>query len=446
VLNEYLGIVNGHEILNNARTTAYLANVGSPFTAGPGGCTCPTLTRAQLEDDPPSPNYDTPATDPAPWYDVDVPASGEFLGALVLDVVGLDGSVNTRSVTTAIGGGGAFGPTRQQPRVMTWTVLLIGSSCCGADYGLHWLEQALLGCCQDGCEGESLELFDCCPPATMTRPQFITQHRRVLRRVALTSGPTPIARASASNGSTCAAGACAAGAELITVEFTLVAAVPTLWTECLPVLDAPLAEEPSDECIVWCTAGSADPECAGGCLGAPCPGPPSASDPRCVAPPPPAVTGPEPCFCVPIGTDRVCYDVDLTDRPAWSTDVPTIVLTAGDTDLRDVRLTFYEKPDGTLLTCDEIADANRCTNAGSFFVTFVPANGALTIDGQTGRATVEYQGGCQVSDSVFGDDNGGPMRIPDLTCAQYCFCVEVSVLFPPDDSATVSLCVSGRRY
>lgn len=438
--------IGGQELWNTVRTRAYLENVASPFTSGAAWCTCESLTPAMLGED--DGVYTTPDTDPAPWYDVDLPETGEFLGFLPLSVTGLEDNPRARNVTNAVGGGGVFGPVRDLPRTITVTGLLVGTTCCGADFGIHYLTEALAGCTGDSCDGDCVELFNCCPDESMTREEFLERHRRTLRRTALVSGPTVIERVGTGS---CARTTCSAGGDIIQVEFVLVAASPWPWTDTIPLLDVGLPIGGSGDCIDWCMShqiGDTDPLCeAGDCLFADCATAADAcADPLNPVPDPPQPTRPEASFCIPIAPERECYTIDLSTRPQWSSDVPMITVTAGSSELRNVRVSFYERKTGTTLTCEEIADAERCNPFNDFIITYVPAGGSVTIDGQTGRATTECAGDCRTASTVFGDQDGGPVRINELTCAEYCVCLESDPTFPPAADASVSVGVSGRVF
>lgn len=445
MLTDYLAI-GSQEVWSTPRLRAYLASVGSPFTSGTDICGCDTLTADALGDEP----YTTPddTTSPAPWWDPDIPESAEFLGFLPLTITGLEDNPRARNVTNAVGGGGVFGPVRALPRTITVTGLLIGTSCCAAEFGVHWLAEALAGCTGDSCEGDCVAMYNCCPDQEMTQEELTERHRRTLRSTALVSGPTVLDRTGTGS---CARGNCSVAGDIIQVEFVLVAASPWAWAETIPLLDVDLPIGGTGDCIDWClsnrgpgqTHGCAPSECQfADCDAAS----DACADPRSPVPAPPQPTAPQASFCVPLATQRDCYTIDLTNRPQWSNDVPMVTLTAGSSDLRNVRITFYEKQDDTTLDCDEIADANRCAPQNDFVITFIPAGGSVTIDGQTGRATSECAGDCRTASTVFGSQDGGPVRVRPLDCAQYCVCVETDPLFPPAADAGLSLGVSGRGY
>jgi hypothetical protein len=171
------------------------------------------------------------------------------------------------------------------------------------------------------------------------------------------------------------------------------------------------------------------------------------SDPNLVIPQPPQPSLPSAGFCVPIGPEVACYAVDLSGRPAWSTDVPIVTITSGSAPLRNVRVVIYERP-GSLATatCDEVAANQRCSPVNEFYVTYIPASSAVTFDGRTGFATTECRGQCENSTTAYGDQNGGPVQFNEMSCAQFCLCIESDTTQPPAADAAVSFSVAGRGY
>lgn len=445
MLNDYAE-ANDIEIWNTTRLQAYLTNVGSPFDTGPSICTCPTLTPEVLGHTGP---YTTPddVASPAPWYDPAVPESAQFLGFLPLSIDGVDDNPRGRSVTGAVGGGGVFGPARDRPRTMVVSGVIIGSTCCGAAYGLQFLAESLRACSGDSCDGDCFTMYNCCPDAGLTPAQFNAAHRRTFRRTALTDGPT-VQRYTGSG--SCASSNCTAGAELIDVEFTLVAATPWAWTDPIPVLSVnpPIADD--TDCIVWCeSAATTGPEsCSPGeCLFQNCvPDSDPCGDPRHKIPPPPTPKIPAGSFCAPLAPERACYSIDLSTRPQWATDVPRIEIYSGATELRNIRVTMYEKPDGTTDTCDQVADKSQCKIVQDFNVTYMPARATMTLDGPVGRAIIDCGSGCGTATTAFGSQDGGPVKIADLDCASYCVCIETDSDFPPAADAIVAVAVFGRGY
>jgi hypothetical protein len=457
VLTDYMA-VGQQELWNTARLKAYLTNVGSPFTSSTDQlCGFDTLLPAFLDDgtDDDSPNvvYDTPTIDPAPWYDVDLPASADFLGFMPLTITGLNNNPRGRNVTNGVGGGGIFGPTRVLPRTVVVTGLLIGATCCGVEYGMHYLSESLAGCTGDTCDGDCITMYDCCPDTTLTKEQFLAQHRRTFRRAALISGPDETGRVG--SGAGCARGTCSANGDIIEVEFTLSLGSPWAWTDTTELLNVTLPIGGTGDCIDWCLSKAITPAdfvqglvCAPGeCTHAPCKSAvDKCADPTKSVPAPPTPTAPDASFCIPIAPEQACYTVDLSTRPQWSSDVPMITVRAGSKELRNARVTIYEKPVDTTLTCAQVAEASRCNPLNDFVITYIPANGAITIDGQIGRATIECDGECQTASTVFGSQDGGPVKVNEMNCAQYCVCLETDPNFPPAADANVTFGVSGRRY
>nr|WP_086859908.1 hypothetical protein [Streptomyces milbemycinicus] len=467
--------IGGVEIVNHARLRQYLQTVGSPLTSGASICACDSLTAEVLDHLP----YTTPEQDAAPWWDPDVPESEDFAGLLVLSAEGLDDYPVKRTVTNAVVGGGSIGPARTLPRTITVTGLLLGATCCAVDYGLHWLAEALQGCTGGQCDGDCLTLYNCCPTEDMAPEEFNARHRRSLRRVALVDGPRVISR----TGDGCTGGQCSSGADIVTVEFVLTAGAPWLWTDPTPILAVTPPADDSDECVTWCLHGAPTPtyclpvaeDCppgtvaaavvdggcgsgwpvheeepevpCTGCRFARCPDPTArCGDPSCTPPAPPVPTLPETCFCLPLAVERECYEMDLSHRPGWSVDAPMITVRAGSSDLRNLTITFYERSPGhDDLTCAQIADLERCNPHSVYHVAFVPAGGALTLDGQVGRALVECGGVCESSPDVYGRDGTPPTWAP-FGCATYCVCIESDVQNPPAPDALVTVAVSGRGY
>ncbi|MFF4755548.1 hypothetical protein ACWD5R_32025 [Streptomyces sp. NPDC002514] len=437
MLTEYFTL-GGVEVANHARLAMYLETVGSGLTSA-STCRCDTLTAEAVGDLP----YSTPEDDCAPWYDPDVPESGDFAGLMVLSMEGLDTHPVRRSVTNAVTGGGSLCPARVMPRTITVTAVLLGRTCCAVEYGLHWLAEVLTGCTTGKCDGDEMTLFNCCPGEGEDPAEFAERHRRSIRRVALVEGPTVTAR----YGEGCTTGACSAGGDILTVEFVLSAATPWLYTDTMPVLEVAPPVDSSTECVTWCLHSS-EGGCSGTCRLAECADPTAAcADPLCQPPTPPPMTSIDTCYCLPLAVERDCYDLDLSDRPAWSADVPVITIRVGESqDLRNLTITFYQRSAGDeALTCAEMTELNRCDPHSVYHVRYLPAGGALTLDGQIGRAIVECGGVFETSPDVYGRD-GLPPNWRVLDCASFCLCIESDVANPPPDGTVITVGVSGRGY
>ena len=235
--------------------------------------------------------------------------------------------------------------------------------------------------------------------------------------------------------------------DVVTVEFVLVAGTPWAWTDPVPLLDVALPQPDLTDCVTWClSAAVIGPNFCppGSCQFESCDaGQDPCGDPLNMIPAPPQPTAPATAFCMPLAPERACYTIDLTDRPTWSSDVPTITIAAGTRDLRNVRVTFYEKRSADD-DCDATADAQRCNPVNDFVISYVPALNNVTIDGQISRAVMACGDRCTTSSTVYGNPDGAPVSVAPLSCALYCVCIEVDSLFPPAEDAQLSLSVSGR--
>ncbi|WP_437020679.1 hypothetical protein [Streptomyces sp. enrichment culture] len=437
--------VGDSEVINHARLRAYLDTVGSPLTSGSEICSCETLTAAVLDDDgQPYTTPDDPLT-PAPWYDPDVPESLEFAGILLLSIDGVDDFPVSRSVSTAVTGGGSLGPARVQPREMTFTAILLGATCCGVEYGLQFLKAALQGCTGSQCGGDCVEMYACCPGEDMTRQEFNTAHRRTFRRVALTDGPKVTGR---HGDGSCSGGTCAMGADIIQVEWTMTAASPFAYTDAVDLIDVALPTDMTGDCIEWCIHDPRlpdwVPQCKD-CLLKPCAdSQDECADPGCMSAPPPVPSAPVTCFCDALAVNEATYPIDLSDRNGWTDDVPIISLYAGSSDLRRLTITLYQRTgtDGAK-TCAQIAQDKRCEPYAQWTVSYLPAGAELVLDGQTGRAVVFCGGSCASASTVFGRD-GAPPSWPVLDCAQYCLELRTDAFELPAADARLTFAVSGR--
>lgn len=164
--------VDGLEISNGARTTQYLRRglgglawqVGS---AG-GGCDCSIQWR-DLGCETQEECFVSPALDPAPWFDPDVPASADFLGILIPDQREWFDGLASRNVTQRLSGlgGASIGPMHMEPRPLTTAATLCAANQAGLEYGRRWLQQVLSRLC-DPCQLSIAELRSSCPPCDGT--------------------------------------------------------------------------------------------------------------------------------------------------------------------------------------------------------------------------------------------------------------------------------------
>lgn len=236
-----VAFLNGGEVVNDARTIAYLENGFGPGSITiNGGCVCPNIR--ELIDCGSAP-YKSPALDPAPWYNASIPESADFAGFLSHDFTGL-GSTFTRTKTDKITGGSILGPLRPQARTLVWKGYLFGKSECAVQYGLRWLTANLIGTGCD-CGGEDLDILICCPDLVATPPvsgcDNTLIHKplncppfdqpdafRTIKNVGLIDGPKILSQRKVGCCSTgCAS--CGGASLIIEVEFSLLCGNPYLY-------------------------------------------------------------------------------------------------------------------------------------------------------------------------------------------------------------------------
>lgn len=431
--------LGGIEIANSARTLAYARNGVSPHTMTVGDCACPDLQHI-LGD----PEYRKPELDvesPPPWVDPAVPESYEFAGLLITSIDGLDSAPAHREVTDRVGDGAVLGRRRYGPRTISVTGLLIGSSCCGIDYGMRWLASALRGSMNcgpaGGCSGDDLVFLTCCPSICEDAPDFTSYaecaepYWRTLREVGLTSGPT--VTGTVGGGCSCCGGSCPARE----VEFTLVAGRPHALRAPVTVTTPGETWTPDDEasgCIVWTTGDDCgtDPE---GC------GPPAAScldgalaEMGCAPTAPPAMPVPHnPCACQPLSLRRHCVEIPSSVlTPIWSDVVPDLEIYSGSNALRSVRVRFYPNP----LGLPSITDLDPCGWCAELNITVIPANSTLRVDGTRRAVTITCPGSDEVpAAAAISGAGGGPYTWPVLDCGvPYIACFEADAATIADDS------------
>lgn len=427
---------SGTEIGNNARTAAYLKRGGRASLMR--DCTCSTLPAAIA--DPP---YQSPEIDGAPWYDPTEPRSARFGGLWIESIDGLKTSPYQRKVTERVGDGAVRSMGRRNSKTLTVTGWLFATDCCAADFGLQWLTAALYSACTT-CTGNDLCLLSCCPSVVPADTEGADQgpdgrwydtrsQLRTLTGAALISGPTVTQRARG-----CAAD-CSDSAEgfrpLYRVQFVL-NANPCVWREPIPVLDQtlwplPTGNEPCNVVFTQDCCDLANPGC-------PC-APPCAADEKCPAPappptPPPAVPA---CICVPLQIVRQSVDIPETAVPTWEEGSLTVTVRAGAQAMRNLTINVWPN----LLDRDP-ADLSDCNVCGRYYVTHIPENSTLTIDGRTCTAILECPGQVttDASDRVYGSA-GGPVQCLTISCGiRYTVAADVDILsVAPDASLSVSV-------
>lgn len=416
---------NGIEIINQARTTAYLQNGLKPSSMTVAAdCGCPGLIDLIGCDE----EYVDPTTDNAPWYSADHPESADFAGIFVTQFEGLS-STFTREATAAIGDGSQLGRGRYAGRELVWRGFLLGSSCCGVAYGLRWLTKILSdpGGCRD-CQGHDMELLVCCPAVDTTDdyggydegygplPGLNIDAFRTLKGVGLIEGPVILSERRTAGGCEGVAGGCG-GSVIMEVEFTLLASNPFLFRPEVPVVNCiPFNEgvprittEDGEDCPpVVCGDDFFELYLtARGCE---------------IAELPPAGVYDIGCLARPIDLETATYIT--VPRSLWreyEDAVPYIVIDTGAFYITDMTLGFYSSasgdPCGDLATnspnCDLICDKLE--------ILALPAASKLIIDGRTSKMSLV----CSTNVAFPGERYTlGPFSWPVFSC--YGFCMEIT--------------------
>jgi hypothetical protein len=422
----------GVEVASNTRVLAYLRNTGSLANVSPN-CSC--IPPAAIGDEP----YTTPAADPAPWYDPDEPESAGFTGVWIESIAGLSDSPYQRAVTQRLGDGAVKSRGRRASKTLTVTAWLFAVDCCSADYGLRWLTAALYSSCTQ-CQGNELCFLSCCPSVVEEGPQaalgpdgqwWDTPARtRHLTGAALISGPTVVQRNTGCSGPNCAG-----SRPMYQVQWVM-DTDPCVWRRPVSVLEEtmwplPTGEEPCN--ITWDTA-CCDPYRPGCTCTGPCQGDPFCPTPQ--APPVPPPAEPE-CVCVPLQVVRQCVDVEPDLVPTWEEASLVITVRSGSQAMRNLRIALWPNPLGR--PPEDLSDCNAC---GMYYVTHVPANSVLTIDGRTCTASVVCPGNVtqNASNEVYGDA-GGPMACVTLSCGiRYTICADADTHnVAPDASLSIGI-------
>lgn len=417
----------GTEVASNARVLAYMRGSGSTSLVTPG-CAC--IAPAAIGDEP----YTSPAEDMAPWYDPDEPESAGFGGVWIEDIEGLSNSPYQRRVTQRLGDGAVVSQGRRASKTLTVTAWLFAVDCCSADYGLRWLTAALYSSCTT-CSGNDLCFLSCCPKPTVEGPQaalgpdgqwWDTPARiRTLTGAALISGPTPVLRNTG-----CSGGDCTGTRPMYQVQWVM-DADPCVWRQPVPVLEEtmwplPTGDEPCNvtfdtDCCDILTPGCT---CTGPCQG----------DDRCPTPPPPPVPPPaQPdCVCLPLQIVRQCVDVEPDLVPTWEEASLIITVRSGSKPMRNLRIALWPNVLGR-----PPEDLNDCLACGMYYVTYIPANSVLTIDGRTCTATTVCPGNVTTNSAneVYGTA-GGPLSCVTLSCGiRYTICADVDIYHVAEDAS-----------
>lgn len=136
-----------------ARTFHYGRTLTIPGATFAAECPCAIIDEG----------YDTPTTDPAPWYEDTRPESADFFGLWAHGIV--LPSTASRSVIPSTSYGSQLQPLRFSGQTIEVTGTMFARSATGMAYGERWLREALRGspCTDGGCDGDDAIYLPACP-------------------------------------------------------------------------------------------------------------------------------------------------------------------------------------------------------------------------------------------------------------------------------------------
>lgn len=455
--------LGSRELWNQARLKAYVGHgVRPPLTIMCNGCTGLEEILPAIGEDPPVDGYQMPELDPAPWYDVNVPESKNLAGFLITSVT--MSSPYSRTVTPGVANGWNLGRLAVNGRAIVVHGFIIAKTCCAAAFGQRYLTSVLgqPDCPADGncghgdsCGTNDLTFLDCCPATGdedgclrisdgaggteiyvrtpgPTEWDRASSFFRVMTGVGVTSGPEILS----TRGKSC--GSCSNGV-LIEFEFTLATESPylnTLGETVFTSLAPETCEDDPEGCdVVWVPSLDCDPTDPDNACADPAD---CADDPFCPAPsmPPTPRRSLVSCGCTaPLRSERVCAEIDSIRRTGTSTLETSVHAGAGD--LRNLVIRIWDNPNG--VTCDDMTELPDCDACSTLLVSFVPADGALVVDGVNRRITLDCGGVVASAQKNVTDVDGAPFTFPVLSCNP----LIVSVQFDcantaPDASVTIN--------
>jgi hypothetical protein len=371
----------GVEVLNLARSAAY---VRAHFPTFRVYCDAEPL-RAALEDEP----YVDPATDNAPWYQPERPATGRFYGLFPGTIMGADNSTRMMTTTELSSDRAIHSLPRYGSKEIRVTAVAMARDEEAMQEGMAWLRDVLDGsnCIVNhtglGCTGIDMLVFNA-PPGTLDL-------LRTFYEVELQEGPLPTAKRAAKPWHVHQWVAWK-------IEFTFNAGSPWSYTqpERVGTIDMNTALTYSDPVDEDCSQQNQAYE-------------DFINDPffTAIIPPPrpPIITPPNIIKVASWRRQSVVFPADMTNR--WGRMVPSISIeTQGDA-LQQMRIRFYKAED----------EPSGCSYEGEFLVSYVPPFAAMQIDGIRRQIFVRLQDGREVPGGhlLYGSD-GRPFVWPTLGC------------------------------
>lgn len=384
----YLAL-GGTEILNRARTAAYLRSQL-------GGRVDVRCDDAALRTALGHSAYTTPAANAAPWITGGRAAGGRFLGLFPGTIQGAEDSTRGLDVSELSGDGAIMTSPRYGALEMRFTAVAYALDEEAMEEGMAWLKTVLAndGCSDAklGCTGREAKLYAAMPSTTATAATY----SRIFHRVETTEGPLVMQKYPTAG----------RGFVMWKVEFTLTAGIPWAFTALADVgtvnMDSALNfQDPANEdCSVTADAYDDyvdDPFFTG--INRP--------------PRPPVILPPNILDLSSWRRSTVAIPAAQTQR--WGRVVPVVNISTVAA-VQYLRLRFYR------------SGQSGCNFDGEFIISYIPKNAILTLDAIKREATLRLSNGKVVPAGhlLFGSD-GRPFLWPTLGC-QYTYSMTADLM------------------
>lgn len=415
------------DFVNNERTMAYhrWACLNGLY---PEGCN-PTIDLCYCPDDSPEVPFVDPITDNVCWYDTAAPESAQFLGAFILGVNGKYDSTFSREVADGFIEGSLLQRARLKGRAMGFDIVLLATSEEGMAYGVEWLRRVLednlctgVNPCSS-CAGQAFTLRKHCPMSE----DILDDGLHVWLSTGLVDGLVEVKR-TPTNGAY-------NGCYSTLRQFTFSVQAESPYSYSVEPTTTCIGDASDEDAYVRCYDWTSDCiECVDSSCCDKC-----GFDQLCQCYPSVDIVPTlliDDCYCEPLAKIiQCCCTPDISDGydSAFVIQIYSGTNFADDDykrfGLRDFRLKIYQNPKGLPCITDDDSYDDWCNlddGCIDLKVSYIPENSTLSIDGRTGRITLDCNGTCRPFDHVVTSDDGSVFPLimrcaPMMVCAQWSY-------------------------
>lgn len=392
-------------IVDGCRTMAYMSTVNHPLSQG--ACLvgsamqpCSCCVTPDEDDLPVSGSFVSPVLDPAPWYNVNDPRSGHYLGAMIYDEW-TESQPYVRETVATTAGARAKRAKLQRKEVLARFILMVDDAC-AIDFAKAWFLNQFICSTEGGgaCELPSLHWHECYDTADCNDNQHSI---RGFPRAAVTNLDWIEDEIDACMG--------------IIAEVTFAAEYPWVYEVCPETVVEDLLIIAGDSACTICED--------------PCPTLPDPYENPCS---PLTIVLPEvqldSCYCQPPGIYKNCFKIDEDGRIGEST--LEIVIDAGSSIMKNFRIKGWANPLGT-----EDPDYFRCVDPCIDIGVAGPLApySKMRIDGTTRDVTITRNNTTVSGRNWVESGDGSPFSWPDISCSGLFLCLEASAV--ENDDGTV---------